>query len=426
MAAPSTYFVDHVSGSDSMAVNGLTGATAWKTVNFALQQITHDASNGTQILIKSHSSLSSGQGEPQAIDPDTISSGYANIGAGAPLIFRGYESQDVFTLFITYGEATLYGEYDSGFSTTEHLIVSDFDDVSGEVAKETNHVIFYDLHFKSSGSSHPHISLNSSIQFVNCRFSGGTHGDCIKLTDDCSFISCHFSDMSSTASSGNHLIDCSGPGHTVLYCVFDFLSDDDNKPYTCIKTGGTRTNWIFGNVFMLGDGCSAVKWSGGASVPGCMWFVGNSLYSESDPAVDSFRASTNAAKRIVYLDNLVEGFAVGLDLKSSHNVLAWGGNSAYNNTTNFDTVGDVWYEFRDGNFGSADANNNKDLSQSPYLDATNKKMSCRPARTSAGDEAVVGQGLSLSSHASAVVKRGDRGAVPRGPLTPPVDGGIVR
>ena len=430
MGAPTNYFVDHFSGFDDLFMAaGSSDTDAWATVAFALENITHDASNGTQILIKGNGTLTDGQGESVAIDPTTMSSGYSTIGAGAPLIFRGYTSQDPVTEVVTYGEAKLWGEFTQMFTTTYHPIVADNYNVgTGEVgAKESNHVIFYDLHFRGTGSVNPHVSLNSSNHFINCRFSGGSQGDCIRLTDDCSFIGCHFSNMGSTSSSGNHLIDCSGPGHTILNCVFDFLTG--NAPYACIKTAGTKTNWIIGNVFMLGDGCSAVKWSGGytsGSSPNCMWFVGNSLFSDSDPRVDTFRASQNAAKRIVYMDNLVEGFAVGIDLKSSHNVLAWGGNSAFNNTTDFDTVADIWYEFSGGNFSVADADNNKALAQSPFLDAASKKMSCRPARTSGGDEAVVGQCVSLNNHASTLVKRGDRGAVPRGPLTPPVEGGIVR
>ena len=111
--------------------------------------------------------------------------------------------------------------------------------------------------------------------------------------------------------------------------------------------------------------------------------------------------------------------------KSALNILATGGNSAYNNTTDFSTAPDVWLEFAGGNFSATAANSNKNLIQSPFLDAANKKMSCRPARVSGGDEAVVGQGLSLYEGASTIVKRGDRGAVPRGPLTPPVDGGVI-
>jgi len=157
-----------------------------------------------------------------------------------------------------------------------------------------------------------------------------------------------------------------------------------------------------------------------------LFFLNNSAYSNADPAVDMFRASTNVAKRAVIMDNLAEGFDSALPPnKSSHNILAYGGNSAYNNTTNFDTTPDIWFEFQGGNFDATTANSNKSLSQSPFLDAPNKKMSCRPARTSGGDEAVVGQSVSLSEKASTVIKRGDRGAVPRGPLTPPIDGGAI-
>ena len=117
MGAPTNYFVDHFSGFDDLFMaDGSSDTDAWATVAFALENIPHDASNGTQILIKGNGTLTDGQGESVAIDPTTMSSGYSTIGAGAPLIFRGYTSQDPVTEVVTYGEAKLWGEFTQMFT----------------------------------------------------------------------------------------------------------------------------------------------------------------------------------------------------------------------------------------------------------------------------------------------------------------------
>ena len=448
MGSPKEYFVDYNSGVNGMTNDG-TIDSPWKTVNYALstgialKDGGHD-SNGVQINIKALDSATPGvgEGEPDSIDVDgtygetlmgSFTSYADDITHGAPLIFRGYQTASGDWYPGKPGDApTLFGyHYPYSFaSRTDFAIVSDQVAGGSSNYKVSSHLLFYDLVFKGfSTAVNPLVQAYSANSFVNCQFTGTEADNPIQLSNDNTFVNCHFSDMGDSGS-GDNCINHSGDGLTLINCVFDFL--EDAKPFYCIKSTGTGSHHLTGNVFMCGPGCRVMNWSGTPSGPnaGLLVLINNTFYSnagdDGGTRVQPF-GGNNVAKRFLAIDNLMEGWTHSMVQKSNNNVLAWGGNSAYNNTTNFPdgTDPDVWFEFKGGNFSATDANSNKTLAESPFLDAGNKKMSCRPARTSGGDEAVVGQGLSLNEEASTIVKRGDRGAVPRGPLNPPVGGGVI-
>lgn len=438
MGEPANYFIDPASGTDDMMSSGAVDS-AWKTVQFALEEGIdgppedegyprgHDA-NGVQLNIKA--TPSAGATIADAASPIDIAVGYPNASSithAAPLIFRGYQTAAGDWYPGKSGDVpALYGYHYPGVGRTDYPIVSDAWDsgTPSAYSKVSDHILFYDLEFNTLGS-HPHVTLNSACSFVNCRFKGGSADTPIQVTADNTFVNCHFRNMGSPSGSGHVTISHSGSGLTLVNCIFDFLAD--TTPYACIKTLGTGSHHLTGNVFMCTDGVRVMNWSGtpsGADA-GLMVLINNTFYSDASPPENPFVGS-NVPYRYLALDNLTEGWAVGIVLKPENNVLAWGGNSAYNNDLNFPdgTDPDVWFEFAGGNFTATDANSNKTLAQSPFLDATSKIMSCRPARTSEGDEAVVGQGVALHQEpygvTNYIVKRGDRGAVPRGPLTTPV------
>jgi len=453
MGTPTNYYVDPVDGTDdAMMTDGLSEANAWKTVQFALSEgiegdpasasypLSHDTTNGVQINIKAGGSgPTSVMDGGAAIDVNgtygsygTAGSQASNISQAAPLIFRGYQTTPGDWYPGKAGSVpTLYGYYNPGTGRVDYPIISD--QTYGGTFKISSHLLFYDLHFEagSSGTA-AHVQAYSANSFVNCKFSGGVADNPIQLSNDNTFVNCHFSNMGDDDSSDN-CINHSGDGLTLINCVFDFRSSSSAAPFYIIKSTGTGSHHFTGNVFMCGPGCRVMNWSGtpSGSEAGLLVLINNTFYSsnadEGETLVQPF-GGNNVAKRFLAIDNLTEGWSHGMVQKSANNVLAWGGNSAYNNTTNFPdgTDPDVWFEFKGGNFGATAANSNKTLAQSPFLDAPNKKMSCRPARTSGGDEAVVGQSVSLWEEADTIVKRGDRGAVPRGPLTPPIGGGVVR
>jgi hypothetical protein len=453
MGTPQNYYVDPVNGYDNLTSgrDGKSETSAWKTVQFALSEGIdgaptgspypegHDTTNGVQINIKAGgSSPQSTYDGGTSIDVNGTygsvnDSGGADpgfqaskISQAAPLIFRGYQTNPGDWYPGKSGSSpVLYGFYSPGANYVHYPIISD--QTYGGTYKISSHLLFYDLVFQAGANgTTAHVQAYSANSFVNCKFRGGNADNPIQLSNDNTFVNCHFSNMGDDDSSDN-CINHSGNGLTLINCVFDFLGAA-TKPFYVIKSAGAGSHHFTGNVFMCGTGCRVMNWSGtpAASQPGLLVLINNTFYSNATTKVQPF-GGNNVAKRFLAIDNLTEGWSHGMVQKSNNNILAWGGNSAHNNTTNFPdgTDPDVWFEFAGGNFGATDANSNKTLSQSPFLDAPNKKMSCRPARTSGGDEAVVGQSVSLWEDADTIVKRGDRGAVPRGPLTLPVDGGVV-
>ena len=172
-----------------------------------------------------------------------------------------------------------------------------------------------------------------------------------------------------------------------------------------------------------------------------MFFMNNTMLSIPDATGRINPISgTNQAKKVVWLNNLSEGWNRGFSPAGDWSVI-WGANSAYNNTTDFYETGrDVWYELSDSDSNSG----NKSLATSPFQNAINGNdadIYPNPALESGTtQEGVVGVSLPPTHRlrttddvadgtgAAGTLGRlfGTRGAIGMGPISRPIDGGPIR
>lgn len=343
MGAPTNYYVDAVDGSDSNLGTSPGSGNAWATLQHALDTITPDA-DGDQINIKGTQSHSPGLPDPQAWEL----SDYGTPTQHAPLIIRGYTSTANDGGIATISEGTHTRTFGGSTVNWMHFVDVFFDGVSGL----NNHFYesigigcsFHRCRFQGTGTTTLiELDAETSIFFQDCLFEEYTYAIRAMDHSDLHLSSCVFRRNNGSGTFGNGYATITASGSKsrlhVHRCIFDSNT-----------TGGNLGN-------------NPEIDTGGRSVT-----VRNCSFYNPDDNVKWIVKTTEEGTRLVFLNNLVEGyggtFAQVLYSSSSKDwyLMETGGNAARDYTAWNDAN---LHTFKDW------GGNELELDASPFVDAAN-------------------------------------------------------
>ena len=315
MAAPTDYFVDPAAGTDDTA--GGRGASAgdpWASVQFALDNITRNATNGDKINVKS--------GSPDLIAASFDLSTYGVPALSVPLVLRGYET------------AADDGDFFAGTGI-------------GEIDMQGNNSTI--------------LAAGGGIHYIHLHCHGTGSADVLSLTQDQSVIECEVSEAtgggivsSSTGRSavvGNHIHDILGVGIVKgRYVAFNYLKNDGASDFATaiLQNSNISGSMVMGNIISIDGASDGIDMTSALNASA----IGNSIFSNGGSGIGlSVAFGSNLHGSLI--SNLVEGFSnSGTGIKITAGVrenAVYANQAAYNSTTNYDDAGKVEFLLVRGN-----------------------------------------------------------------------------
>lgn len=287
MAAPTQYYVD-----PSIAGDSGTGSSGdpYGDLEYCLEQITRDATNGDQINIKA------GTTETLEFALD-IEGDYGAPTAIAPIIFRGYTS----------------AANDGGIGT-----ISGGGTVSIFTHSSADYTHFVDLHLTNTGAN-AILNLDIGCIVCNCELDT-TSGRAIDVDTNCMIVNNYIH-----TATGTHGI--YSEGGRSLIC--------GNMVVAAVTTAGIYSNSggdILNNIVKLAatNSASGIMFIDDISV------INNSIFATAGTGNGISGTGTGRDGNRI-LNNIVEGFngagGAGYSGSSTDHHALWGHNAAYNNTT---------------------------------------------------------------------------------------------
>lgn len=307
MAQPTDYYVDpSIAGASGAGTVG----DPYGDIQHALDTVTRDATNGDRFNIKS--------GTDEILAATLGLATYGTPAETAPLIFQGYTS--------TAGDGGIGG----------------IDGNAGNFAMmaATGYVSWIDMHLHNTGTAGV-VTCGTQNCIYNCE------------VDTTTGIALALSSYSRIMNNHIHTFGTYGIQQPNLYATIlgNYISD---ASATAAIEMTNSVNTVVGNIISIGGATNGIELSYDSQV-----VIGNSILSASGSGTGILKNANRHTQ--VIINNLVEGFTTGtgIDLGNySQNIAMYGGNAAYNNGTDFDTVGgsDWIYDFGD----------NESLGASPF------------------------------------------------------------
>lgn len=347
MAAPSNYYVDPASGTDDTVGDRGVVTNPWKSVQFALDNVTRDATNGDRINIKA--------GTADTLSSKLVTTTYGTPTATAPIMFQGYTS--------VTGDAGI-GDIDGGGSS---------------IFNETNQngVHFIDMHLHNCGGNQV-VRANDDCILENCEVDTTTHTSLSAVQYDLRSI-----------MIGNHVHDFTATGLRLSdgligwnYVVHSHATNAN--PAILMVLEGT----IQGNIIELtasGSKAEGIRLNSNGSKA-----IGNSVWANAGDNLGIVSFNTFGA---CIVNNLVEGFSatggVGIQTGTSASTYVLH-NAVFDCATAYNFQNDIFIRDLD----------NESLSVTPFTDQAGGNY--KPVDTgNVKDGAyIVGafRGLSTTSH----------------------------
>jgi hypothetical protein len=328
MAQPSEIYVDPAINADSGTG---TSGDPFGDLEYAIEQTTHDTTNGTRVNIKAGTDEVLAAALQTALADTVTTPAWVGFKT-APIIFQGYTT--------TAGDGGKGGISGGGSVGIMNGAVLDY-------------VLFVDLHLHNCGSQ-AIIDLDNFCSVINCELDNTT-GDGIHLDADGLISGCYLHNIGGV---GAELLNTG----LVTFCYFLNETNDFSAAITLTTDSFADRNLIkidgASDGIRLGDKSSASH---------------NSIWSNAGTGKGFVPTAAN--KLIIHLlNNLVEGFSgaggVGFDLSTSGTAIyLYGGNAAYDNTTEYSAPNDYVILELGG------AASNETLSASPFTDAANGDFS---------------------------------------------------
>lgn len=297
----SSYYVDATSGNDTTGT-GTSGAP-WATIQHALDNITRDTTGGDIIWLKSGTTYS-GTGNNSL----TLST-YGSPSNTAQLTFAGYTSS-----INDGGIATI----DAGSNSIMTSTANDY-------------INWLNLKMFNDGSGRLFL-LDNNIRWINCelyRTSAGSaaNRESINADSNCMILNCYFHD----SYGGSHIVNIESG--LVAYNVFRTGPTYSNNVLSAINIQDDAV--VLGNLVYLPHTSNS---SNGIVCP-TRYVISNSVYANASTGTGIDRSGGNNFEYAA-LNNLVEGFSgtggQGFESVSSVATCVSLGNTAYNNTKNYD------------------------------------------------------------------------------------------
>lgn len=349
MAAPINYYVDP-------AINGNSGTGTlldpFGDLQWALDHITRDATNGDQVNIKA--------GTAEVLAASLALTTYGTPAAGAPLILRGYTSAagdggiaEINCNGVTFWAATNYPYW-----------------------------VLAELQIHNFGSNNGIASSNGRILVYKCKIHKGASNPSGKyllgLTGDFTYnavIGCH---IYNAGTNGTGL-------YTPGTCYGNYIY---NCP-TGVKMGvGSTVNNIFVDCVTYG-----------VDVTNTGGLIANNTFYSSSAAIGT---AINGGTPYHILNNVIEGYSGtgGKGVAGASDIFTLGYNSTYNNAT-AKSVGDVYIDL---------TANDVALAASPFTNSAGGDFSLNKAVTGCIENAYPGAWYGPASTNNKM----DRGAVQNG------------
>ena len=310
---PTYYYVRATNGAD-VAGQGTTHATAYKTPQFALNDIgaTHgrDAVLGDQINICD----TAVEGANVLAASLTLAT-YGVPAMGAPLILRGY------TAVANDGGR---GEIDCGGFTMWNVATYDY-------------VNCIDLELHTFGDNYG-IVLDQGFALINCEIHRGASIPANKFlvfSNQGLIAGCYVHDAGALPSSSGQGIYA---GSGIIYCFNNFIEN-------CLSSLYANNHWvILGNIIYANAAGATGLTANGNNI----LCSGNIVYNAA--AGTGFGISAPGGFRYSgeYYNNIVAGFsgAGGRGMEVGGKATMMGYNAFYNNTTNVNVAGEIWNDQR--------------------------------------------------------------------------------
>jgi Leucine-rich repeat (LRR) protein len=299
MANPATHtYVD-----PSIAGNSGTGTSGdpYGDLQYALDTMTRDGTNGDQINIKA--------GTDEVLSSTlslTTYTSVSNPSQNAPLTFRGYT---------TTADDGGQGSIDCGGNA---LITN----VGNSI-----HWVDLELHNGPQTGTGIFITLSFYAKLINC-YVHDTHGT-ISSTDDATIVGNRIEDMGNVS---NGLIICAAG--TIAYNYIDVVTGT-RDPVQCIRMAGNSN--VIGNIIYLDSDADGIR---NHSIGRTQSIIGNTVLANGGSGNGIMIDQSGRSDNMVCVNNYVEGFSatggVGfLSGQSSENGGTVSHNAAFDNATDY-------------------------------------------------------------------------------------------
>lgn len=284
-------FVDPDIAADSGA--GTVG-DPYGDVQFSLNTITRDATNGDRINIKA--------GTDEILAAALSLATYGTPTNTASLTFQGYTS----------------AADDGGIGG-----ISGNNSVSVFSSTTLDWIKFVDLHCHNTGSAII-IQLDNNIVVINCELNNTTN-HALDIDNECVVV-------------GNYIHDVGTRG---IYVNFGLIQDNylanGTKTFTeAIRSFGFSSAIVQRNIITLNGSSVGIVFTSSTEIRN------NSILSSSGTGQGIIHQASNQ-EGITIVGNLIEGFSgtggIGIDTLASTDLNMYGQNAAFNNTTNYSVDG---------------------------------------------------------------------------------------
>lgn len=310
MGAPSEYYVDPSLGSDT---GDGTKSTPWgrasgSVVQYALDTLTRDATDGDRINVKS--------GTDDTLAATLNLTTYGTPTVTAPVIIQGYTTDE--------GDGGIGGIDGNG--------------TYGCFTASEDYVHIRDMHIHNSGSA-VLLNLDNGCSITSCEFNNSTATIPMHFDSYTAIFNCHFHDLKEVnVGSG-----------VVAYNYFK--NDGTNDFIDCVDCANDVA--VMHNIFSV-DGATRCIRASARSTSIC----NNSILSASGTGTGIFEQNSNEGGAII--NNLIEGFsgaggeAIDFDARTANRPI-YAGNAFYNNTADeTDKVAGEWiYETDNESLGAS-------------------------------------------------------------------------
>lgn len=285
--AKSEYYVDPLNGSDTTG-DGLSDATAWQTVQKALDSITKNTTDGDRINVKDTADdVLSAQLSFTAIGGYSLTYG---------LLIEGYTS--------TAGDGGVGGI--SGGGTT------------GIITSTRSYIGFRNMHLHNTGANAILSISRGTVE--GCEFDNSSYTSNVVQVSEGSCVNCYFHN---TDGEALRIINGAACGNYFKQgATYNFDS--------AILAAGN--SFVLRNIISV-DGAS----NGISTETNPCTIANNSILSASGSGNGISITTNNYASS--YVNNLIEGFSAGIT-KSSRDMVMCSSNTAFNCTTAFDFGGE--------------------------------------------------------------------------------------
>jgi len=335
----------------SIAGNSGTGTIGdpFGDLQYALDQSSHDATNGTRFNVKS------GTAEVLTGLIDLTLYGTGTFLVGAPLVFQGY------TVAANDG-----GVFTLDCSTSNEIFRS----------STTDYVSWIDMRVENASTTVAIIQGDTGFMFFNVTFVSptitATNGSILDLDGQEIINNCRFEDIICNATS--NVLELRSDAR-LFYSFIEISASSSNSGSRFIDSGGTAI-FVKGNVFV--NRISAPTANVVNSNDSLNNFFDNIFYFKNGTT----GIGLDLLNRVQAFNNIFYGLATGIVISSGTNAGAvYGGNLFYNCTTNIQENGVAW-----------DLGQNRTAASDPFVDADNNDFTLVSAERSKSFPDLLGTG----------------------------------